>query len=474
MFALAIGRVDVASKRPPPYAEPSWIPVELVFEPGSPAAILAPPPPALEPAQAVPPSAALESIAAAPDLAAAPPVVEDAAPPAPAVLSPAADAGALAPPASADVLGPSTPAEPLASAASAELAGANAERAAALAPAVADVAVPAQAADAAAVPSPPGGASIGAPAVLPAQAPPEVLTSRAPAVAAPTPGPPVESAPSRPPAVLAAPAHPVATSMAGPAAIEPTRPTDALHAASLPAASSTAFEPAQALSGLLEGFDCARINAVYDDADGRVSLSGHLRSREERDRLLARVKETPGVVQVADRDLHVVGEPYCAVLDLLHRPGFERSREQRQTLGAIGEPAQHGVLRFTAGWPLELQFAAPDFDGFVLIDYFTSDGRVYHLFPANAGREEPIRARQRFTVGGATGRGVRATIGPPFGLDMVVAVASSRPLLPGPRPVGEGGTAYLQALDGAIADARRRAPNLRLEYGYYLILTAPQ
>jgi len=228
-----------------------------------------------------------------------------------------------------------------------------------------------------------------------------------------------------------------------------------------------------AIAKATASYPCARLSATWERDEGAVMVAGHVSSPQDRDKLLGELARIPGVGRVRAGDLHVVGEPYCHVLTFLDRPSLARSQEQRHGIAAIGEPAQAGVLRLTAGMALELKLSAPDFESYVYVDYFTGDGQVYHLLP-NTGADHRFVAKQHFTLGGQKGLGLKARIGPPYGLDMVVAVASSRPLLPHPRQSPEPAGRYLAALETAIGAAERDSRGLKLEYAYYLIQTAPR
>jgi hypothetical protein len=233
-------------------------------------------------------------------------------------------------------------------------------------------------------------------------------------------------------------------------------------------------DPRPALAEAVVNLECGRVEAAFDDLNGSVRLSGHIRSMQDREKLTAMVAAIAGIREVAQSDLQVVGEPYCQVLDFLARPELARSDDQRQDVEAITQPAQAGVLTLKGGMPLSLQLTGPDYPSYVYVDYFTADGRVYHLLPTASLADHRLASGERLTIGGREGRGVKATIGPPFGLDMVVALASEQPLYASVRPVAESADAYLKALERMTAEARRRHPGLRLEYSYYLIRTAQQ
>jgi hypothetical protein len=187
---------------------------------------------------------------------------------------------------------------------------------------------------------------------------------------------------------------------------------------------------------------------------------------------MARLSAVPGVRDVRDAALHVVGEPYCRVLSFLSHPALTRSDEQKYDVAAIGASTQAGVVRFTAGMALELELGAPNFESRIYVDYFTADGRVYHLFPGDRLSDNTFAPNERFGIGGRYARGRKATIGPPYGLDVAVALASSRPLLERARPAAESAADYLEALGAAISEARLRDPALRVEYAYYLVRTS--
>jgi hypothetical protein len=105
------------------------------------------------------------------------------------------------------------------------------------------------------------------------------------------------------------------------------------------------------------------------------------------------------------------------------------------------------------------------------VDYFSSSGEVYHLLAGNDPRGNRFAPDEAFTVGGARGRGLQATIAPPYGLDLVVAIASSEPLFAKPRPVAERAPSYLDALAGILTENTKRGRSFRVEYAYFVINT---
>ena len=98
----------------------------------------------------------------------------------------------------------------------------------------------------------------------------------------------------------------------------------------------------------------------------------------------------------------------------------------------------------------------------VLVDYFMIDGNVAHIYPPRGPDDTTIPAA---TYAGAVA-GTRVVIGdsragaadvseypvqPPFGHELVLAIAAAEPLFDGSRPFVEPGDTYLAALKGALA-----------------------
>ena len=214
-----------------------------------------------------------------------------------------------------------------------------------------------------------------------------------------------------------------------------------------------------ALARVASGFDCSKISVAVDEDLRSVSLSGHIRSEGDRDRLAQTIAALGDVPNLSLGDLHVVGEPYCRVLAFLERPELSRSDDQVHDAATIGKSAQAGVLRLTEGMALQLRLRSPNFSSFLYVDYFTADGKVFHLFPERQQPEASFTPDEAILIGGPGGRGLKATIGPPFGLDMVVALASEKPLSPrGAADRRDGRRTSERADGGRRCRASQRAP----------------
>ncbi len=100
----------------------------------------------------------------------------------------------------------------------------------------------------------------------------------------------------------------------------------------------------------------------------------------------------------------------------------------------------------------------PEFPAHLTVDYLSHDGSVTHLFPIRADRDKIFAANSAVTLGDPV-RGV-GDVGPPFGTDMILAVASSVPLFAQRPSDSETVETYLPALRDAIDAALLRNAKL--------------
>jgi hypothetical protein len=137
----------------------------------------------------------------------------------------------------------------------------------------------------------------------------------------------------------------------------------------------------------------------------------------------------------------------------------------------LAEPLAASVLEgpdLSAGAPLVLEIRAPARPVQLQVDYFTIDGNVVHLLPnpsdsgtalaAGASRRLGEKAGDEKAGDGKPQSGRYWTIGPPFGTEMLLTIATAAPLFPTPRPEQEPAADYLAALSDALATIPDDAP----------------
>jgi eukaryotic-like serine/threonine-protein kinase len=143
-------------------------------------------------------------------------------------------------------------------------------------------------------------------------------------------------------------------------------------------------------------------------------------------------------------------------------PYWEANREQQLglTIDAAG-----GSTRLEEGSELTLDLGLPDFDSYVEVSYFQRDGTVGHILPDTseawpAGGTHPIRD---------TGY----EIAEPFGLEMIVAIATEEPLFAQPRPRFEPTEDYLPDLRARLEELRASDASQRIAANLVLVTTVP-
>ena len=130
----------------------------------------------------------------------------------------------------------------------------------------------------------------------------------------------------------------------------------------------------------------------------------------------------------------------------------------------LGLEMADGGTRLHDGDKVRVMLTMPNFTGWLRVDYIAHDKTVRHLYPQLASQQNGIRADVPRTY--ASGESVDLgnpswEIGPPYGMDLIIAVASSEPLFSGPRPRNdEAADVYLRDLQAAIDLARQQGASL--------------
>jgi serine/threonine protein kinase len=151
-----------------------------------------------------------------------------------------------------------------------------------------------------------------------------------------------------------------------------------------------------------------------------------------------------------------VAPAFCPALDALHlaTPAFGATDAPR-----LGLQMADDKTSLRDGEPVRVRVAIPDFPGWLRVDYVVHDGTVQHLYPQLADTKIGITAdRPKSYAPGETVNLANPSwlIGPPYGTDMIIAVAASDPLFDHPRASNsEPADAYLGDLWTAIDNLRQ-------------------
>jgi len=236
----------------------------------------------------------------------------------------------------------------------------------------------------------------------------------------------------RPPAVIA-PVEPP----------KPVTPPPAQTVAPPPVPKPTPEQALAKVSAALAALPCTDLSATLADGGG-IAVSGLAGSGQpEQDARAAGDRSAGGPVTWQARG---VSQIYCTALDALRAAGT------RLTLSMGGTS---GSVHMADGAFIVPRIGLPDFPAWLTVDYLANDGSALHMYPpARRGAVQQKAGAALTLTAHETGTVAPSRIGSPYGTDMIIAVASAKPLLPLPRPADETTEAYLKALASALEAAR--------------------
>jgi predicted Ser/Thr protein kinase len=190
--------------------------------------------------------------------------------------------------------------------------------------------------------------------------------------------------------------------------------------------------------------ECALVSGDIN-GNGAVRLDGLVSSQKEtalRSSLTQAVSPAP-----VDWNLASFQGPYCGVLGVLN-PYAEHWGGGGLTLGLKDNPARLKNNDFVIP-----RVRMPGFAAYLTLDYFSSDGELLHIYPRKGDTQNGYAAEATAIFGDPKGGGFTFPVAKPFGTDIIVAIASERPLFSKPRPNSDTVAAYLVALHQALAAA---------------------
>lgn len=128
---------------------------------------------------------------------------------------------------------------------------------------------------------------------------------------------------------------------------------------------------------------------------------------------------------------------------------FKNELAARRGLSARLQGADNGL--FKAGSSLGIEITTPDFPAYLYASYLQASGDVVQLHWPGAGSARPLAPGSRVTLGGGQGGRPNYRIGPPYGNEAIVIVASSNPLFYGEAPKMQDDRTYLSEFRRAFA-----------------------
>ncbi|WP_158743537.1 serine/threonine-protein kinase [Acidisphaera sp. L21] len=305
----------------------------------------------------------------------------------------------------------------------------------------------------------------------PTMIPPPVVTSSPSTTASVSipPTPPVEpvqpTSPPSPPVVVTAPPVPVSPPSSPPQNFATTSSTSA-PAPTIPSPAAPPLPPVQVdkspsairstLAAALPGLQCTLVSSEVSES-GVATVTG-LVSTGSAEATLRQVT-LASEPRSTNWQLATFDGPYCPVLDTLRAIADRPGSGPRRMHMALADGRR--ALRDNA--VIALGTTMPDFAGHLQIDYVQHDGTLVHLTPGAGYPDITYTAGQRSEFGRPRSGFQGWTVGPPFGTDMIVAIASTAPLFAQARPETEPVDAYLRDLRAAADNLRRRGGSLAVD-----------
>jgi serine/threonine-protein kinase len=188
-----------------------------------------------------------------------------------------------------------------------------------------------------------------------------------------------------------------------------------------------------ALKSTLGALPCTLLNAV--DSGTAASVGGIAGAGAPQAALTAALQSLPAALAPAN-SIATIDGPYCDALNAI-RPysAFFPNPAAAFSLGLAG-----GKTTLHDGDIITVDQEVPAFAGFVVTDYFSSDGTVLHLNP-------------QLKTGSHTLAQEIGSVSAPYGTDMIISIASSVPLFTASRKQVETDGAYLPDLRQALQNA---------------------
>ncbi|MEE8271015.1 MAG: serine/threonine-protein kinase [Alphaproteobacteria bacterium] len=218
-----------------------------------------------------------------------------------------------------------------------------------------------------------------------------------------------------------------------------------------------------AIDRALSGFICASLTATLTEALD-VSVAGFVSSADDIRRLRSKLMAVDGVAGVTDLP-DVRPWPFCQAIGVIET---QAGLDAGQSGKPIIEPNNPSLV-YSEGESLLVSVAATTlYDGYLYVDFIDKLGDIDHLLPSSDRGDNHLAAGEAVRLGGA-----KYVIRPPFGTDMIVAIATPTPLFAEPRPDTEPASAYLQALSEAltvVANQRLAQPAIG---SYVFIISRP-
>lgn len=186
----------------------------------------------------------------------------------------------------------------------------------------------------------------------------------------------------------------------------------------------------------LKALSCARVDV--ETRGNQSVLSGYVASDEDLNRVRSIAESVPGA---SVGNVAVAPWPQCEALQTLDKP---LQVADRPSIDVGPTTELHGSD------PLRIKVRSPASISYLYVSYIQADGSVVHLVQPRGAVPQPTLPRQTLAFGGGEDGKPKFTIGPPFGREMIIAIASRSPLFDRELPLQQTEREFLTELRRAL------------------------
>ncbi|MCZ6771778.1 MAG: DUF4384 domain-containing protein, partial [Proteobacteria bacterium] len=199
------------------------------------------------------------------------------------------------------------------------------------------------------------------------------------------------------------------------------------------------------MDGIFAGLSCASLTARVS-ADDRIAVFGYVASQQDWARLERDLQDIPQVSGV-DMNLEIQPWPFCEAIAIIDRDWLSNELvlgRQRPNLPVIFPNKSDRRYRHGDRFIVWVR-ASLAIDGYLYVDLIDTDGTVTHLLPNSSNPVNWVAAGQTVAVGTDASR-LFYTIEAPSGVNMILALSTTKPLFDNPRPEMESAEEYVSEL----------------------------
>lgn len=210
----------------------------------------------------------------------------------------------------------------------------------------------------------------------------------------------------------------------------------------------------------LTQFECASLTATLDQTSN-VAVSGHISHEDDMLALMDVMDRVQRAMSVS-YEINIMAWPYCEIATVL---SSEKNSNVSHSRGLRFNTSTH-TAELSQGDYLVLNVYTPDYDAYIYIDYYRSNGTVVHLVPKTKTAATLTPASSSFL---SSDEDNSWKIKKPYGENMIVVMASYNPLIPIRQAQVEPAEDYLALLHRQIVVNRHE-----LSAEYAMVQTGPQ